>query len=227
MAQPCALLVSLNLLLLITSFIGSNKSIINDVLSSIKDSPQNGSYMSPWLLHQHKQTDNQSMVSVTKDLTSRFATLRGIAAHHKQHIRPHGNFMYSGVFPLEPDTWNEYVVSILCHFRISVDFRHMCRKMIFSTCCERWFSSGEDTRAKRIHLWWLSLNPFPLSDVFNGGVTFRYPLVCFCPFVDIWCLFLCVYPLNALYAVLRPFAVSRYVIISKTRKDSLNGSQTR
>lgn len=39
MAQPCALSVSLNLLLLITSFIGSNKSIINDVLSSIKDSP--------------------------------------------------------------------------------------------------------------------------------------------------------------------------------------------
>jgi hypothetical protein len=39
MAQPCALLVSLNLLLLITSFIGSNKSILNDVLSSIKDSP--------------------------------------------------------------------------------------------------------------------------------------------------------------------------------------------
>lgn len=63
MAQPCALSVSLNLLLLITSFIGSNKSIINDVLSSIKDSPQNGSYMSPWLLHQHKQTDNTSKVS--------------------------------------------------------------------------------------------------------------------------------------------------------------------
>lgn len=39
MAQPCALSVFLNLLLLITSFIGSNKSIINDVLSSIKDSP--------------------------------------------------------------------------------------------------------------------------------------------------------------------------------------------
>ena len=39
MAQPCALSVSINLLLLITSFIGSNKSIINDVLSSTKDSP--------------------------------------------------------------------------------------------------------------------------------------------------------------------------------------------
>lgn len=39
MAQPCALSVFLNLLLLITSFIGSNKSILNDVLSSIKDSP--------------------------------------------------------------------------------------------------------------------------------------------------------------------------------------------
>lgn len=39
MAQPCAISVFLNLLLLITSFIGSNKSILNDVLSSIKDSP--------------------------------------------------------------------------------------------------------------------------------------------------------------------------------------------
>lgn len=97
MAQPCALSVSLNLLLLITSFIGSNKSIINDVLSSIKDSPQNDSYMSPWLLHQHKQTDNQSMVSVTKDSTVRFTALRGIAARKLRHIRPHGNFMLSGV----------------------------------------------------------------------------------------------------------------------------------
>jgi hypothetical protein len=31
---------------------------------------------------------------------------------------------------------------------------------IFSTCCENGFSSGEDTRAKRIHLWWLLMIVF-------------------------------------------------------------------
>lgn len=38
------------------------------------------------------------MVSVTKDSTVRFTALRGIAARKLRHIRPHGNFMLSGVF---------------------------------------------------------------------------------------------------------------------------------
>lgn len=45
------------------------------------------------------QTDRQSIYGVChKGLNGAIHGLRGIATHHKQHIRPHGNFMLSGVF---------------------------------------------------------------------------------------------------------------------------------
>lgn len=44
------------------------------------------------------QTDRQSIYGVCHEwINGAIHGLRGIAAHHKQHIRPHGNFMLSGV----------------------------------------------------------------------------------------------------------------------------------
>lgn len=68
--------------------------------------------------------------------------LRGIAARKLRHIRPHGNFMLSGVF----NGWGDVN-------RHSSIISPLVGNL--PTCWGNGFYSGEDTRAKRIHLWWL------------------------------------------------------------------------
>lgn len=119
--------------------------------------------MSSSLLHQCKQTDNQSMVSAPRWIRTVTTALRGIATHHEWHIRPHGNFMYSGVFPLEPDIWNEYVVSIMIvlineWWIHPPSFPHKCG---FSSYVSKDDFIPEKTQERKGFIyddcWWLSL----------------------------------------------------------------------
>lgn len=95
------------------------------------------------------QTDRQSISRVcsSMNLNSRNGP-RGIAAHHTQHIRPHGNFMLS-----------DAPVCLTVKVRSDIRFG-------FSQHVAKTDFLPEKTQEPKGFIyddcWWLSLNPFPL-----------------------------------------------------------------
>lgn len=58
------------------------------------------------------QTDRQSIYGVYHEwLNGAIHGLWGIAAHHERHIRPHGNFMLYGVYPIVSYGLHESIIN--------------------------------------------------------------------------------------------------------------------
>ena len=93
MAQPCGLSASMRLLLPI-------HRPLSAVITHARKRHNNTHDIShvETIIVTSMQTDRQSISGVCHEwLNSAIHGLRGMSAHHEQHIRPHGNFMYSGV----------------------------------------------------------------------------------------------------------------------------------
>ena len=69
-----------------------------------RNGPQNGSYMSSSWLHQRAEDPLNLLCLLLNESMALLKSLWGLSAQTHRHIRPHGNFILSGVLMIPRHT---------------------------------------------------------------------------------------------------------------------------